>query len=70
MKTEKKVKKDVPRVRKMVNFVIDPELYRRFKLRTVREGCLIRAVMEAMITAYIAGEFKLVEEKKASLSKG
>lgn len=55
---------------KPMNFNVPPELYRRFKAKVARDGLKIREVAIAFLTAYIQGEFQLVEEKKADPKKG
>jgi len=54
---------------KMMNFHVPPELYRRFKLRVLRERVTVRAVANAFLTAYVKGEFEL-EEKRADAKEG
>jgi len=53
---------------KMMNFHVPPELYRRLKLRVLRERVTVRAVANAFLTAYVKGEFVL-EEEKADVKK-
>lgn len=67
--TKKKEKKDRNQGLKMMNFHVSPELYRRFKLRTIRERVTVRAVANAFLTAYVKGEFEL-EEKRADVKEG
>ena len=55
---------------KMMNFHVPPELYRRFKLRVLRERVTVRAVANAFLTAYVKGEFVLEEEKEPGSQKG
>jgi hypothetical protein len=52
----------------MMNFHVPPELYRRLKLRVLRERVTVRAVANAFLTAYVKGEFVL-EEEKADVKK-
>lgn len=48
----------------MMNFQVPPKLYQQFKLRVNRDRVTIRAVAEALLTAYLKGELSHVEEKK------
>ncbi len=66
---KKKSAKDRNQGLKMMNFHVPPALYQKFKVKVVRDRATIRAVAEAMLTAYVEGEFD-VEEKNAGSEKG
>jgi hypothetical protein len=68
-RTKKKGVKSRNEGLKMMNFHVPPELYRRFKLRVLRERVTVRAVANAFLTAYVKGEFEL-EEKRIDVKEG
>jgi hypothetical protein len=55
---------------KMVNFQVPPKLYAKFRTKVVKARLTVRAVMTALLSAYVEGDFELVEEKKAGSKKG
>lgn len=46
-----------------VCFKLPSELWKRLKIRTIRDRISIRAVAAALVTAYIEGEFEYEKEK-------
>ena len=53
----------------MMNFQVPQALYLQFKAKAVQDRLSIRSIAEAFLTAYVRGEFSLVEEKKEARSK-
>lgn len=50
-------------VQKQGNFRLPAGLVARFKVQAIRDRISMRAAIEAMVEAYLKGEFKLEEEK-------
>ena len=50
---------------KMVGFHVPAELWKRFRIRTVKDRVTVRAVAAALITAYVEGEFEYEKEKNS-----
>jgi len=48
--------------------MIPSELWKRLKLKVIRDRLTIRAIIVALITAYVEGEFEY-EEKKSNPEK-
>jgi hypothetical protein len=63
MAAKKPKKKDKNQGLVTMCFWVPLDLYKRFKIKTIRERITIRAAAVALLTAYVEGEIKFEEEK-------